>query len=206
MEGPASRRSLRLLWLVAVTAILAAAAWPFDQTITDHLVAAQKTIETIFAAPAALGGFLLIIAILVSFPNRKRLVAGFIAPLLLSAFITHAVKLMLGRARPEMGLGAGDFDPFNTWGGYQSFPSGHSTTAITLALLLGLYFPRARWVFYFYAGLVGLERIIRNRHFTSDVLAGYAVGALAVFICLRLLGPAFYERDLPEPRASAPAP
>jgi hypothetical protein len=31
------------------------------------------------------------------------------------------------------------------------------------------------------------------------VLVGYMVGAAAVYVCVRLLGPTFYGRDLPRP-------
>ena len=191
----------RLLWFILVLAVLAAAVWSYDQAFSDGVVANRDKIENVLGLPAAACMFLIPLAILFSFPNWRRLMIGFAAPLLLSAVVTQVIKWLVGRARPDMRLGPQAFDRVQSLsrGEYQSFPSGDATTAITLALLLGLYFPRARWVFYVCAGFVGLHRILLARHFTSDVLVGYMVGATAVYVCARLLGPTFYDRDLPRP-------
>jgi membrane-associated phospholipid phosphatase len=203
-EGsPAVRRPAlaRLIWLILLLAVLAAAVWSYDQVFSDGAVANRDKIENVLGLPAAACMFLIPLAILFSFPNWRRLMIGFAAPLLLSGVVTQVIKWLVGRARPDMRLGPQAFDRVQSLsrGEYQSFPSGDATTAITLALLLGLYFPRARWVFYVCAGFVGLHRILLARHFTSDVLVGYMVGAAAVYVCVRLLGPTFYERDWPRP-------
>lgn len=61
----------------------------------------------------------------------------------------------------------------------QSFPSGHTATAFSLAVALSWAFPRGRIIFYFLAGLAGLQRIVSNSHWPSDVLVGAAIGLLA---------------------------
>jgi membrane-associated phospholipid phosphatase len=189
----------RLLWLIVVLAMLAAAAWSCDQVLSERAVAGKEKIELVLGLPAAAGVALVPLAILFSFSNWRRLAIGFVAPMLLSAAVTQVIKWLVGRARPDMHLGSQAFDRMQALsrGEYQSFPSGDATTAITLALLLGIYFPRARWIFYVYAGFVGLSRIVLARHFASDVLVGYLVGAAAVYVCVRMLGPTFYDRDLP---------
>jgi membrane-associated phospholipid phosphatase len=205
-QVPRTRHS-RLIWLILVLAGLAAAVWSYDQVFSDRVVAVRERIDAVLgpapgpwpSRPVAMGVFIIVLAILASFRNRRRLLVGFVVPMLLSAVVAEVIKRLVGRARPDMHLGPQAFDRIQalSWGGYQSFPSGDATTAITLALLLGLYFPRARWVFYVIAGLVGLSRIVLARHFISDVLAGYMVGAAAVYVCVRLLGPTFYARDFP---------
>jgi len=175
--------------------VLAAAAWPVDQQISSTVAIKDPKGwgELLFSLPVAVGFYVIMLAILASFPNRRRLIAGFLAAVLLSALLTQGLKIVIGRARPELGLGPRTFQPFDWAGPFHSFPSGDASAAMTLALLLGLYFPRARWVFYFYAGWIGIGRVLHSRHFPSDVLIGWVIGALAVYVCLRLLGPRFYS-------------
>lgn len=61
----------------------------------------------------------------------------------------------------------------------QSFPSGHAATAFSFAVALSWAFPRGRVLFFCLAGLAGLQRIVSNSHWPSDVLVGAAVGLLA---------------------------
>ena len=208
-QRPAAKSdAVRPRWLILlVISLLALAAAFIDQRATNWLTkeSVRQAIIATFIGPALAGLWLLLLAILASFPNRRRLWVGFLSAVLLSALITHSLKWTVGRARPHMHKGAAyfhpfggftDFDTFVRDGNYESFPSGHSSAAATLAVLLGLYFRRARWMFYFGAGLVGLERLIFEKHFLSDVLAGFAVGALAVYLCARMLGSAYYQKDL----------
>jgi membrane-associated phospholipid phosphatase len=198
--------AVRPRWLILLLiSLLAVVAAVIDQRAPHWLTkeGVRRAIIIMFGGPAAAGLYLLLLAILASFPNRRRLWVGFLAAVLLSALMTHALKWTVGRARPHMNLGAATFNFFNGFndletfarnGNYESFPSGHASGAATLAVLLGLYFPRARWMFYFGAGLVGLERIINDKHFLSDVLAGYVIGAVAVYLCARMLGSSFYQK------------
>jgi membrane-associated phospholipid phosphatase len=89
--------------------------------------------------------------------------------------IVNATKYMVGRARPTDGQGAYSFQPFS---GHDSFLSGHTTEAFTLASVITEHYP-AVWVkvaAYGLAGTVGYARLNNNRHWTSDVLAGAVVG------------------------------
>lgn len=177
-----------------------AAALIVDQRVFDWLSTGlvQHWIARAVAIAAAPGPYLIVLAILASFPNRRRLYAGFLVPVLVSTGALHLLKWAIGRARPLVGDGAFHFAPFAGTHPYDSFPSGHALGAGVLALLLGTYFPRARWVFYGLAVLIGLERMVTKWHYTSDVLAGYALAGLIVFGFRRLLGPAFYQKELRE--------
>ena len=92
-----------------------------------------------------------------------------------SGVIVNATKYLVGRARPTDGKGAYDFQPFS---GHDSFLSGHTTEAFTLASVITEHYD-AMWIkvtAYGLAGTVGYARLNNNRHWTSDVLAGAVVG------------------------------
>lgn len=72
-----------------------------------------------------------------------------------------------------------------------AFPSGHACMAFATAEALAILLPRWRWPFYTVAAVVGLERIVENAHYVSDVVAGAAVGIwgmrLVWWICVRVV-------------------
>jgi membrane-associated phospholipid phosphatase len=92
-----------------------------------------------------------------------------------SGVIVNATKYLIGRARPTDGKGAYDFQPLS---GHDSFLSGHTTEAFTLASVITEHYdaPWVKVVAYGLAGTVGYARLNNNRHWTSDVLAGAVVG------------------------------
>lgn len=67
-----------------------------------------------------------------------------------------------------------------------SFPSGHTSTAFTLALLLASIVKRNFWVFVFplIAFFVGYSRVYLAQHFVTDVLAGIFVGIVSAYLSL----------------------
>lgn len=209
LETLSSRELGAREWFVcALLLVGAGAAFLVDQSVTDWATdpALHEAIDKPFGALSGLLVFLVPMAILANQRNGGRLNIGFTAAMLLSTAITHFLKWAFGRARPEKDLGIihfrfleGDDGPF------QAFPSGHTTAAVCLALLLGIYFPKARWVFYLWAVVVAFGRIYVDKHWLSDTLAGAAIALLSVLICYRTLGPAFYRRELPPEPTNAEA-
>lgn len=67
-----------------------------------------------------------------------------------------------------------------------SFPSGHTSTAFTLALLLASIVKRNIWVYVFplIAFFVGYSRVYLAQHFVTDVLAGVFVGIVSSYLSL----------------------
>jgi membrane-associated phospholipid phosphatase len=67
-----------------------------------------------------------------------------------------------------------------------SFPSGHTTTAFTLALLLAAIVRKNFWVYFFplIAFFVGYSRVYLAQHFVGDVLAGICVGTVSAYLSL----------------------
>lgn len=85
--------------------------------------------------------------------------------------------------------------------GFHSFPSGHTTTAFLGADFFYSEFKHTRkwWIYsgYVAAAIVGTYRVINNRHWASDVVAGAGFGILSN----RLSG--FIYRKLHKHRTSA---
>jgi membrane-associated phospholipid phosphatase len=74
-----------------------------------------------------------------------------------------------------------------------SFPSGHTSTAFTLALLLSSIMRRKFWTIVLpsIAFLVAYSRVYLSQHFVPDVAAGLVIGIISSFFALF-----FYERYL----------
>lgn len=91
---------------------------------------------------------------------------------------TLLLKEVVGRARPWQG---GDADSFRPFDGRQSFPSGH--TALAFAVVTAVARSTSdRWsdiALYSAATLTAVARVNDDAHWTSDVLAGAALGYLA---------------------------
>jgi membrane-associated phospholipid phosphatase len=106
--------------------------------------------------------------------GATRRIAGAI---LVAGISAEVLKKTVGRARPEDA--GGDpyrFEPFSS---FESFPSGHATLAFAAAAALDQE-TSAGWipcVAYPLAGLVGWSRVHDDRHWSSDVIAGAALGA-----------------------------
>src|SRR5437899_2958990 len=63
-----------------------------------------------------------------------------------------------------------------------SFPSGHTMTASSIALVLTYFYPSLEFALIFLAISIALSRIVLGMHFLSDVLAGIILG-LALGCC-----------------------
>lgn len=79
---------------------------------------------------------------------------------------------------------------------YNSFPSGHATTALTVACALALLYPRLRVLWFGAGALVAASRVIVGEHFPGDVLAGAWFG---VFMTLALSRTAWFRDVLAAP-------
>ncbi|NIP79567.1 MAG: phosphatase PAP2 family protein [Gemmatimonadetes bacterium] len=111
--------------------------------------------------------------------------------ILLAEGVTYALKLLAGRARPGVDIN----DPFNFSFGrgfgagddFQSFPSGHTSAAFATAAAAAHEIERIwggndyliGFLTYGPAAMVGLSRMFDNRHWTSDVVFGAAIGAFS---------------------------
>lgn len=64
-----------------------------------------------------------------------------------------------------------------------SFPSGHTSAAFLLAILVSGYFPILATIMFIWASLVSASRIILGVHFPADIIAGICLGCISAYLC-----------------------
>jgi membrane-associated phospholipid phosphatase len=114
-----------------------------------------------------------------------------------SFLVEHALKGLTGRQRPFVADGADHwsgptgffkrYDP-DYDGLYDSFPSGHTATAFSVATVVALQYRHRPWVpilAYTIAAGVGLTRVTMGRHWMSDVFVGAVVGHFVARLVVR---------------------
>ncbi len=83
---------------------------------------------------------------------------------LITSLMTFGLKHSVGRSRPN-----GE--------NYLSFPSGHTSTAVTAATIFGHHYgPVAAVAGYVAAGFVATSRMDAGKHYLSDVVSGATIG------------------------------
>lgn len=196
-----SRKSwpLFLLGMVVILGVLAtidiaasrgAIGWP-DQWrapfffITDYGLSGWVLIPTLV---------LMILLRLAMFPMQGvwRNATGEAA--MISAFIflgvgvpglmTNLLKRLIGRGRPGEfdAVGAFSFQNFLNDSTFQSFPSGHSATAIATAFAVGFLWPRLFMLLFVIGVAVAISRVPVGAHYPTDVFAGIVVGMLGAYL------------------------
>lgn len=122
---------------------------------------------------------------------RRDFLLAVIAAVVICTFLTHfgkrvifadeprPLRLLHDLARP-VPLMKGRDNYIN------SFPSGHTSTAFTFALLLAFLVRRnfAIFVFPLIAFMVGYSRVYLAQHFVTDVLAGIIIGIISSYLAI----------------------
>jgi membrane-associated phospholipid phosphatase len=99
-----------------------------------------------------------------------------------SGILVQGVKMVTQRQRPYQNPQPSfpnNFDGPSGNSGYNSFPSGHTTSVFSVATVVATEYKNVKWVpyvCYAIAGLTGLSRINDNKHWASDVIMGAAIG------------------------------
>lgn len=126
--------------------------------------------------------------------NRAKLWKA-IAFVALCAIVANAAKYFIPRNRPHSYKEMFDYTfPPSSWDTFgspltkswfdealRSFPSGHSATAVAMAIGLTYVYPRGRWVFLTLAVLAMLQRLFSGAHYASDILAGVTITVALAF-------------------------
>jgi len=62
-----------------------------------------------------------------------------------------------------------------------SFPSGHATLFMALAVSIFITHKKAGYVFMLFALIIGIARVVGGVHFPIDILGGFVLGALVAY-------------------------
>jgi|SRR6266853_464535 len=157
----------------------------FDEDIRSRIQRNRNsTVDSVFSAVEPFGqeysaGVLLAFYVGGEFlhdPRAKSVALdGISASIIASGLMVQPLKYVIGRSRPNKDQGAYDFHPLN---GSASFPSGHATQAFAVATVISEHYD-SLWITltaYGLASAVGYARLNNDEHWTSDVLAGAAIG------------------------------
>jgi membrane-associated phospholipid phosphatase len=151
-------------------------------------------------SPGGFGFTVVVVIIAMAIGKIDLRDGGFILLCGLLAAADVVIKWVIGRTRPFK-LGAMDrampftLHPFKDgiWGFFHqkdlSFPSGHEWSAFALAMGIAMIRPRWAWFFFFVAFAVGVERVLENAHFITDVLVAMPAATVGCVIAYRLVRP-----------------
>ena len=131
----------------------------------------------------------IVLAILLLLNKRRLALFSFLSVIATEGFY-NILKLIIHRTRPDAGY---SLIPRNGF----SFPSGHATVSIVFYGFLGYLIYRMckkRWQRFFVTiatvamiYLVGFSRMYLGVHWSSDILAGWAVGLSILILTITLL-------------------
>lgn len=114
--------------------------------------------------------------------NVHRFAAILEISIVFQALFVFALKGAIKRRRPEGDWGViyRQYDP-------HSFPSGHATRAVLLAVLAtGLGPSWFAWLMVVWAPLVCVSRVLTGVHYLSDILGGMVLGLLMGMVMIAL--------------------
>ncbi|MGZ8547647.1 MAG: phosphatase PAP2 family protein [Sulfuricurvum sp.] len=117
-------------------------------------------------------------------PSLGRISLFILVTTSISGIVVNLLKPIFGRFRPEMFFTEHlyGFSWFEISFHINSFPSGHSATALGAWLAFALIFPKYKIPFLLIGILIASTRIIITAHYLSDVLAGSAIGIAITLI------------------------
>lgn len=105
-----------------------------------------------------------------------------------SGVTVDLIKPVLARWRPSALFEAPShygFSFFKVGYAYNSFPSGHATTAFAVACALSLLYPRLRLPLFAAAAVAAASRVIVGAHYPGDVIAGAWFGVVVTLALAR---------------------
>ena len=133
--------------------------------------------------------------------RQRREVVGMLICLSGASLLNFLLKLLFERERPEL------FRVVEVAG--YSFPSGHAMVSLCVYGMMAFLISRRihRWGWRLAVGMsamvlvaaIGVSRIYLGVHYPTDVVAGYAAGAMWLMFCISLLMWWEFERSAGTP-------
>nr|MBQ0091160.1 phosphatase PAP2 family protein [Candidatus Enterousia merdequi] len=103
---------------------------------------------------------------------------------LLALTTTGVLKVLIGRSRPIIydALNTSVFVPGTFESVFNSMPSGHTAGSFAGLIMIGMLFPKVKWLTWTLAVVVGMSRIYIGAHWVSDVIFGAFIGMISADI------------------------
>lgn len=108
--------------------------------------------------------------------------------------VSYVLKLIFHAPRPF--VTHGDVHPLVVETPLSSFPSGHATLFFALAMAIYLYNKPAGWVFFLFAIIIALSRIVVGVHYPLDIVVGAVIGVGMAYILYRIVNSIFSRKNL----------
>ena len=125
--------------------------------------------------------------------------------IVVTAILPHLLKRLIDQKRPDRCMVHGRRRGIPRSGKpYDAFPSGHAMHVGAVASAVSWAYPKSAPIAWGLGGLIAATRIVMLAHWTTDVLAGLAIGAL-VERCLRPLSKGAIRSDIEARQASVHA-
>lgn len=132
-------------------------------------------------------GIVFFIISLILIINKKTRAAGIVLFLTLAvnAVATGVLKEVVDRPRPFVTYP--DIEPlYHTTSLYSSFPSGHASFTFAFATIMAIYFPKYKIPLIAFAVIMAFTRVYGFVHYTTDVIAGAALGIIVALIVYKV--------------------
>ena len=103
----------------------------------------------------------------------------------LPGIVSNIIKPLVGRVRPNSLTDAAvSFEPLTIGYAHAAFPSGHATTAGSLAVLVAVVFGRWSIPIVVAVAVVALSRVMIGAHHLSDAVAGFLIGGGGTYVVI----------------------
>jgi len=153
-----------------------------SETLDDLAGVFRQEGEPAYYAGVSLG--VLAVGLVAHNTNIQRAGGRLVTSVLLAGLASEGMKRLVGRSRPDEGVGAFEFHPFTSLKDSsglqvrQAMPSGHSTAAFAVATSLAddIDSPVADILLYTLAAGAAWSRINDDRHWLTDTAMGAVLG------------------------------
>jgi undecaprenyl-diphosphatase len=121
-----------------------------------------------------------IITIAIPKPSIREMGIMTSVSLLISSLIVRIIKVTVSRIRPFLKLDNLNIRLIGI--DEYSFPSGHTTAAFSIAVMVSLCFPQLTIMTILLAFLVGISRMYFGVHYPTDIIIGMCIGTITSFL------------------------